>query len=128
MMAWWAGQPGPVIPLHTWTVFSDEAAVEEMLRSRGAELRELLASLEGADEYGLRLYADAAALERIATARDPGTATLAQEAERAGPGQRYLIGRRIEKQRRVAACGIALTAADRVFDTRLLSRGRRFGM
>jgi hypothetical protein len=113
----WAGQPGPVVPLHMWTMFSDQTAVEEMLRTRTTELRDLLKSLQGADEYGLRVYVDAAELERAVTARDPELIALAQRAAESSPGQRYLLVRGMEKQRREAARAMALSTADRVFET-----------
>lgn len=113
----WAGHPGPVAPLHMWAMFSDRHGVIEMLESRASELVPLLERLRGADEYGLRVYADPAALERVAAGSDPSVAELERTAASAGPGQRYLIERKLEGARRDAARSLASSRADAIHAT-----------
>lgn len=113
----WAGHPGPVVPLHMWAMFSGRDGVIEMLESRASELVPLLDRLRGADEYGLRVYADPAALEKIAAGSDPSVAELERTAASAGPGQRYLIERKLEGARRDAARSLASSRADAIHAT-----------
>lgn len=111
----WAGHPGPVIPLHMWALFSGREAVAQMLESRAAELVPLMERARGADEYGLRVYADPAALETVAATGDASVAELQRTASSAGPGQRYLIARKLEGARRDAARALASTRADEIY-------------
>lgn len=113
----WAGHPGPVVPLHMWAMFSGRDGVIEMLESRASELVPLLDRLRGADEYGLRVYADPAALAKIAAGSDPSVAELERTAASAGPGQRYLIERKLEGARRDAARSLASSRADAIHAT-----------
>lgn len=113
----WAGHPGPVVPLHMWAMFSGRDGVIEMLESRASELVPLLERLGGADEYGLRVYADPTALEKIAAGSDPSVAELERTAASAGPGQRYLIERKLEGARRDAARSLASSRADAIHAT-----------
>ena len=113
----WAGNPGPVVPLHMWAVFSGRDAVVDMLRSRAAELGSVLERLRGADEYGLRVYADSTALENLALESDAAVAELLRSASSAGPGQRYLIERKLERARREAARALAAARADAIHAT-----------
>ncbi|HEX6250879.1 MAG TPA: GvpL/GvpF family gas vesicle protein [Gemmatimonadaceae bacterium] len=110
----WAGHPGPVVPLHMWAMFSGRDGVIEMLEKRASELVPLLERLRGADEYGLRVYADPTALEQIAAGSDPVVAELERTAASAGPGQRYLIERKLEGARRDAARLLASSRADAI--------------
>jgi hypothetical protein len=113
----WANQPGPVVPLHMWTLFSDRDAVEEMLERRSSALSGLLEELRDVDEYGLRVFADAAALAKSATETDAEAAELERQALESGPGQRYLIERKLERTRRDAARARARRVADEVYET-----------
>lgn len=113
----WASQPGPVVPLHMWTLFSDRDAVEEMLERRSSALSGLLKELRDVDEYGLRVFADAAALTRSTTETDAEAAELERQAGESGPGQRYLIERKLERTRRDAARAHARRVADDVYET-----------
>ena len=113
----WAGHPGPVVPLHMWAMFSGRDAVLAMLETRAPELVPLLERLRGADEYGLRVYADPPGLERIAAGNDASVAELERTAASAGPGQRYLIERKLEGARRDAARSFAASRADAIHAT-----------
>lgn len=113
----WAGHPGPVVPLHMWALFSGRKAVVEMLESRAGELVPVLERLRGADEYGLRVYVDPVRLEGVAAKSDAGVAELERIASSAGPGQRYLIERKLERARRDAARALAASRADAIHAT-----------
>ncbi|CAN5204352.1 GvpL/GvpF family gas vesicle protein [soil metagenome] len=113
----WAGNPGPVVPLHMWALFSGRDAVVSMLENRAAELVPVIESLRGSDEYGLRVYADPVAIESVAAESDAVVAALVRSASSAGPGQRYLLERKLEQARREAARVLAATRADAIHTT-----------
>jgi hypothetical protein len=113
----WAGNPGPVVPLHMWALFSSRDAVVEMLESRAAELVPALERLRGSDEYGLRVYADTDRLESVAASSNAAIAELERSASAAGPGQRYLIERKLERARRDAARALAAARAEAIHAT-----------
>jgi hypothetical protein len=108
----WAGNPGPVVPLHMWALFSSRDAVVEMLESRAAEL----VPRAGAPAWCGRIRAarvrGPGRLESVA-ADDAAVAALERSAASAGPGQRYLIERKLERARRDAAAGLQPQRADR---------------
>lgn len=111
----WAGTPGPVVPFHMWALFTDSNTVRGMIGQRAAELSSVLAQLDGADEFGLRVYVDAVALESAAASGSAEIAELESATAAAGPGQRYLLERKLERARRDAAREMAAASADRVY-------------
>lgn len=95
----WAGDAGPVIPFPMWTLFATEQGIRGMLRQRGEEFRETLASVSGTHEYAVRVFASPLKVqEQIARLR-PAIAELEAAAAKASPGQRYLLQKKIGEQR-----------------------------
>lgn len=119
----WASQPGPVVPLRMWTLFADAGAVVRMLAERAPEVRPLLERLRDADEYGLRVFADGATLTAEAERRDDSLAELRRNAAAAGPGQKYLIERKIDAARGEAVRAVARAMAETIYQ-RLAARSR----
>jgi len=112
----WASQPGPVVPLHMWTLFADGDAVGEMLTKRASEVRPLLERLRDSDEYGLRVFANAAKLVQVAERTDANLAELRRSAADVGPGQKYLIERKLDGARRGAARARARGKAGTIYE------------
>lgn len=112
----WASESGGVIPLPMFTMFSDASAVRAMLRERASALRDTLARVAPSQEYTIRLFR----LDDVATttlaAGDPALAALERQAAAASPGQRYLLERKLEKERAVALRRVGAEAASRAFD------------
>ena len=113
----WAGDRGAVIPLPIFTLFHDDARVRQMLRDRGAELRATLERVGVAQEYGLRIFRLDDALARHVGTLSPRVETLERQASEANPGQRYLLERKLESERRNESRRIAGEVARESFET-----------
>jgi hypothetical protein len=95
-----AADAAPVIPLPIFSLFRDEAAIRAMLAGRREELRRLFARLRGAREYTVRVYRDDAKLNAALSEMSPHIRELESGADRASPGQRYLLQRKLDEARR----------------------------
>jgi hypothetical protein len=97
----WASDQGPVAPFPMFSaMFRDAAGVRKMLRDRADELRRGLAVAARGREYGLRIYRDDARLLAAIGALSPRLAELERSAAAAAPGQRYLLERKLEGERK----------------------------
>ena len=91
---------GAVVPLPMFSVFSGPDAVRSMLRDRAPQLTSALERVGRGREYALRVYrVDSELLDVIATL-SPRLEQLASSAASASPGQRYLLERKLEGQKR----------------------------
>ena len=96
----WASDHGAVVPLPMFSVFSGPDAVRSMLRDRAPQLTSALERVGRGREYALRVYrVDSELLDVIATL-SPRLEQLASSAASASPGQRYLLERKLEGQKR----------------------------
>ena len=96
----WASDHGAVVPLPMFSVFSGPDAVRSMLRDRAPQLTSTLERVGRGREYALRVYRiDSELLDVIATL-SPRLEQLASSAASASPGQRYLLERKLEGQKR----------------------------
>lgn len=96
----WASDLGAVIPMPMFSLFSGRDAVHSMLGEQSSELESTLARLETGREYALRVYrVDAELLDVIATL-SPRLDELAKTAAAASPGQRYLLERKLDAEKR----------------------------
>lgn len=107
----WAGDRGPVLPLPIFTLFHDESRVRQMLRERMAELRATLDRVGAGEEYGLRIFRVDDVLSRHVASLSPTVESLERQAREASPGQRYLLQRKLEAERRNEARRIASDVA-----------------
>lgn len=96
----WASDRGAVVPFPMFSIFSGIAAVHGMLRERGPELAGALARVAGAREYGLRVYRVDSDLLGSITTLSPRLAAMDSAAQNASPGQRYLLQRKLEIEKR----------------------------
>jgi Gas vesicle synthesis protein GvpL/GvpF len=113
----WAGDRGPVLPLPIFTLFRDESGVRQMLRARAAELRSTLARVGAGEEYGLRIFRLDEVLAKHAGTLSPAVEELERQAREANPGQRYLLERKLETERRSELRRIAADVARQSYDT-----------
>jgi gas vesicle protein GvpL/GvpF len=95
-----AADAAPVIPLPIFSLFRDDAAIRAMLVERRDELSRLFARLRGAREYTVRVYRDDAMLNAALSDLSPHIRELEKNVERATPGQRYLLQRKLDEARR----------------------------
>lgn len=107
----WLSDNGPVVPLPVFSLFSAEDAVRKTLRARRAELRTALRRVGRGREYALRVYRIDAELSAVAAEHSPRLAELAQSAAAASPGQRYLLERKLDAERKKELQGIGARIA-----------------
>jgi hypothetical protein len=112
----WANDPGPAVPLPMWTLFSGEPGVCGMLAARSAELRDTLARIAQADEYSLRVFAKAAEVRAALESLAPEIGDAQRALASAPPGQRYLLERKLEAQKKELLRSTAESVAARVYD------------
>lgn len=112
----WAADRGPTVPLPIFTLFHDAARVRQMLRERAGELRATLARVGAAQEFGLRIFRLDDVLARHVSSLSPRVDALERQSRDAAPGQRYLLERKLETERRNEARRIAGEVAHESFD------------
>jgi hypothetical protein len=112
-----AADAGPAIPLPIFSLFRDEAAIRTMLADRRAELLRLFARLRGAREYTVRLYRDEARLNAALADLSTRVRELERSAAAASPGQRYLLQRKLDEERRAELRRVSSEVARATFDT-----------
>ena len=106
---------GAVAPLPMFSLFRDEKSVRTMLRARQDELARVVGRLRGGREYTVRVYRVDPVLRASLAEFSPRIASLEAEAARAAPGQRYLLERKIEGERRGELARAGQEGARRIF-------------
>ena len=112
----WASEQGGVIPLPAFTMFSDEDGVRTMLRERGTRFARTLAHVAKGHEYGVRVFRIDDVLTRHLAELSPRIAEIEREALQAPPGQRYLLERKAEGERKAELRGAAADVARASYD------------
>lgn len=107
----WMSDHGPVVPLPIFSLFSGEPAVRQMLEERRKELEAALRHVAQGREYALRVYRIDSELSAIATELSPRLAELQQNATSASPGQRYLLERKLDTERKNELHGLGARIA-----------------
>jgi hypothetical protein len=113
----WLSDHGPVVPLPIFSLFSGEEAVRKTLRERRSELGDALRRVAKGREYALRIYRIDAELAAVATELSPRLAELQRSASTASPGQRYLLERKLDTERKNELHGIGAKIAREVAAT-----------
>jgi hypothetical protein len=108
----WASDHGPVVPLPMFSVFSGPDAVRAMLRDRSAQLASTLERVGRGREYALRAYRVDAELLAVIATLSPRLEELASSAAAAAPGQRYLLERKLDAQKRAELRSVTLAIVD----------------
>ena len=96
----WMSDHGPVVPLPIFSLFSGAQAVRTMLSERHSELEAAIRRVADGREYALRVYRIDAELATIAGDLSPRIAELQAAASEASPGQRYLLERKLDTERK----------------------------
>ena len=112
----WASDRGPVVPLPMFSLFSTDDSVRGMLRARSVQLRTALDRASEGREYALRVYRLDDELREVANELSPRLAELERTAAAASPGQRYLLERKLETERRSELRSIGAGVAREVVD------------
>ena len=87
------------IPLRFATIYLEREGIEEMLTEQGRELELIIEQLRGREEWGVNVYSDRAALLSSITSVSPVLRELVEQAEKASPGQSYLMQKKIDAMR-----------------------------
>jgi hypothetical protein len=86
-----------VLPLRFGTVFGSDAGVEAALAAHRQGLREALARVEGAREWGMKLFCDRAALHSDLTAGSEIVCAARSRIAAATQGRGYFLNRQLEQ-------------------------------
>ncbi|MGH7619236.1 MAG: GvpL/GvpF family gas vesicle protein [Gemmatimonadaceae bacterium] len=110
----WASDAGTVVPLPMFSLFSGPDAVRTMLRDRSAELTATLRRLARGREYALRVYRVDSELLGAMTTLSPRIAEIAASAAAASPGQRYLLERKLETEKKAELRSVTQALVDEI--------------
>jgi hypothetical protein len=112
----WASDLGPVVPLPMFSLFSGPEAVHRMLADRSEQLEATLARVGAGREYALRVYrVDRELLGAIATL-SPRLEQMAAAAAAASPGQRYLLERKLDAEKKSEMRAVTQQLVDETVD------------
>src|SRR5678815_4406397 len=87
------------IPLRFGTIYLERDGIEEMLTEQGRDLELIIEQLRGREEWGVNIYSDRATLLSSITSVSPVLRELVEQAEKASPGQSYLMQKKIDAMR-----------------------------
>jgi gas vesicle protein GvpL/GvpF len=132
----WASDHGPVVPLPIFSLFSSAAVVQNMLNERRDQLFATLDRAAAGREYALRVYRIDAELTKSAADLSPRLAELRDAAASASPGQRYLLERKLDTERKAELHSIGAAVSRDIVEvlrplavdavqTRIVPRGAR---
>jgi len=96
----WASDRGAVVPLPMFSLFSGRDAVQSMLRDRRVQVSHVLERIGSAREYALRVYRVDSELLDVIADLSPRLRALANTAAAANPGQRYLLERKLDNEKK----------------------------
>lgn len=87
------------IPLRFGTIYLEREGIETMLDEDTHELGLIIEQLRGREEWGVNVYSDRAVLLSSITSVSPVLRELVERAEKAPPGQSYLMQKKIDAMR-----------------------------
>lgn len=90
-----AGQAA-ALPLRFGSLFSDDGGVREMLAKRRDRFLQAIAEIDGAAEWGLKIFCDRSPLGLRLCDENPRLAGLKAEIAGASEGKRFFLERRLE--------------------------------
>jgi hypothetical protein len=99
-----------------FSLFSDESRVRAMIRERAAELRDALRRVAPGREYALRVFRLEEPLRAEIASLSPRIAELEAQSRAADPGRRYLLERKLEKERETEVRRVGAEVAREVLD------------
>ena len=112
----WASDRGAVVPLPMFSLFSGRDAVRAMLDDRSAQLSSALERVKRGREYALRVYRIDAELLEVIPEMSPRLRELAAQAASASPGQRYLLERKLDGEKRAELRSVTQQVVDDIVE------------
>lgn len=88
-----------VVPLRFGVIYLERTRVEKMLAERSEELRAAIERLSGRQEWGVNIFCDRRSLMDSIESLSPRLRELNEQADKAQPGQAYLVRKKIEAMR-----------------------------
>jgi hypothetical protein len=113
----WASDHGAVVPLPMFSLFSGDEALRQMLDDRASQLNATLARVGRGREYALRVYRVDAELLSAVASLSPRLATMASAAAGASPGQRYLLERKLDGERKSEMRAVTQRIVEEIVDS-----------
>src|SRR4051812_34209824 len=113
----WASDNTAVVPFPMWTLFRDAKAVKAMLGKRMTELQSTFSRIADGREFIVRVYVQPGVLKDHVGAHSSELRQLEADAEKASPGQKYLLQRKIDQLRVDAGRDVAAQAAAQIHDS-----------
>jgi hypothetical protein len=94
---------GTIIPLRAFTLFANDESLRRHLDAEHERFAKILSRLDGKQEWTLRVEINPeqwseALVRRVATLRE-----LAEEMSRATPGKAFLLGKKLDEERKRAS-------------------------
>jgi len=86
-----------VLPLRFGAVFGNDQGVEQALRRNHDALQEVMDRVDGAVEWGLKIFCDRTCLGQRLASDNPAIAGLRKKMADAGEGKRFFLGRQVER-------------------------------
>jgi hypothetical protein len=112
----WASDHAAVIPLPMFSLFSSARAVDDMLSDRSSQIAGTLTRIGRGREYALRVYRIDAELLSAVASLSPRLATMASTAAAASPGQRYLLERKLEGEKKNEVRAVTQRIVEEIMD------------
>jgi hypothetical protein len=103
-----------LLPLRLCTIYESDDRVRRMLEQEAAAMLELLAALDGRQEWGVKLIVDPDRLARAAASESDQASELERQLDPDASGASYLLRRRLERHVREVADGLASQVAEDV--------------
>lgn len=88
---------GPVLPMKFATIFLDVDSIRALLRKHTRRVRDALEFLGDKEEWGVKGFANQAALRAAVLRSDPALLALSTEASTKPPGQAFFLRRKINE-------------------------------
>ncbi len=86
-----------LIPISLGALYHDVERVKDLLIAREREFKRILATLNGKQEWGLKIFRDEALLRKAVDVGSPRLHKLAEEESSAAPGKAYLLQKQRER-------------------------------
>lgn len=123
MVLTWAQEHGGVLPLPMFTLWASDASLVATLAQRQPEIARAAKRVADADEYGLRVHRRDAQLLESVTRLDDDLRALATQVDGASPGQRYLLQKKLDEQKKTAVKRVGQSLARDAYERlRAISR------
>jgi len=109
-------QEGPVIPARLCTLFTNEQAVHALLEGGKDDFVATLERIEGAEEWGVKVYCDESAVKNHAAVNDSRARALDAAAAGVSPGQAHVLRKKRDARVAEVAALKAVEVSERVLD------------